>query len=93
MSTLIELLTHISRVMHQVQTAHGQDLFMEDFYEEEDDIKENTTIHNCGTAACVSGWAILDPEVKSIIKKIAPEVTGRTLWYALQSLVFSPSWD
>ena len=56
----------------EVVVAQAKELNMVLFYENEELLSPNTTIHNCETAACICGYAVLDEEVREIVKSDDP---------------------
>lgn len=59
------IFNRIIEVMQDVVAAKLP-LHMPSYYEEEIYVNEDTTIHNCGTAACICGYAALDPTVQEL---------------------------
>ena len=75
MKTFKEYLIAIRDVLKQIE---DKELDMRDFYADPAEVRRNTTIHTCGTAACILGYAALSPDVCSV--KGPPSV----LWYELE---------
>ena len=74
----MKLLNAVIKAMEEV-VAVGKGLSMWDFYEQEELVSKETTIHNCETSACICGYAVLDPEVSKIVKDTDPNKVWRYL--------------
>ena len=62
------LLDAIIRVM-EIVVRESKAFRMYDFYENRKKIVPETTVHNCGTAACICGYAALDMDVRMLTKQ------------------------
>lgn len=67
----MKVLNAVIRAMEEV-VARDKELNMWCFYEHEELLSKSTTIHNCETAACICGYAVLDPEVSRLVKDTEP---------------------
>ena len=72
----MEVLNAVIRAMEEV-VARDKELSMAVFYEHEELLSKSTTIHNCETAACICGYAVLDPEVSRLVKDTEPSEVWR----------------
>lgn len=68
----MRVLNAVINAMEEV-VARGKELNMAVFYEHEELLSKSTTIHNCETAACICGYAVLDPEVSRLVKDTNPD--------------------
>ncbi|AYA64291.1 hypothetical protein [Alteromonas sp. RKMC-009] len=78
--------------MQDVLKKEGSGLYMSAFFKNIDEIpfinredgmavKDSTTVNECGSAACVLGWCILDPRVRMVSGTNVPQ----DLWKALEA--------
>ncbi len=68
----MKVLNAVINAMEEV-VARDKELSMAVFYEHEELLSKSTTIHNCETAACICGYAVLDPEVSRLVKDTNPD--------------------
>lgn len=60
---LIKILELLKDTMVEVR-GQNKVLDMITFFEDKTVLEEGTTIHNCGTPACVAGYAALNPKIR-----------------------------
>ncbi|AYA64292.1 hypothetical protein [Alteromonas sp. RKMC-009] len=77
------LLDAIIRVM-EIVVREDKAFRMYDFYEKRNKVAPETTIHTCGTAACICGYAALDMDVIGHVKVVGLGTPPRKIWACVE---------
>ena len=88
----MKVLNAVIRAMEEV-VATDKELNMAVFYEHEELLSKSTTIHNCETAACICGYAVLDLKVSELVKSAEPIDVWNYVGYEVGSDVADSMFD
>jgi len=80
----MKVLNAVIKAMEEV-VDNDKEFSMWAFYEQEDLLSKSTTIHNCETAACICGYAVLDLEVSELVKSAEPSDVWNYVGYEVGS--------